>query len=174
MKIIFHIVLFALFSTTTYGQVEFYPEIYSGAASSDSAYGVKIGKSVSMKVELILNLDSTYSIYWNFDFDGWCGFDSTWFNSGRWIKEKDIIYFTLTEDEEYENSGKKDYPIVSMNQERLNIFSQKENKQIQRFLMKHPEYEYYLKLDDGRIIQFNAEWDCIEELWRNKTIIKKT
>ena len=61
-----------------------------------------------------------------------------------------------------------------MNQERLNIFSQKENKQIQRFLMKHPEYEYYLKLDDGRIIQFNAEWDCIEELWRNKTIIKKT
>ena len=174
MKIICHLILFALFSTTTYGQDEVYPEIYSGVASSDSAYGEPIGKSVSLKVELILNLDSTYSIYWYLDLDDWCKFDSIWYNTGRWIKEKDIIYFTLSEDEEYENSGKKDYPIVSMNQEGLNTISQKENSQIQKFLIKHPEFEFYLKLDDSGIIRFNSGWDCMEEIWKNKTIIKKT
>lgn len=171
MKTILAIYLILISSVTLYGQNEKYVGTYFGIAESDSAYGHKIGDKVQMKVKLTLHPDFTYEITWNLDFNAWCGFDSIWYNTGKWMVSRDVIYLTLDKNELYEQTGKKDYPISTMNQDGLNHITKKDEKRIAKFKQKHPGFKHWLKFENNAL-RFNAEWDCIEEIWHDKIITR--
>ena len=174
MRNLFTLMLVIGFYLNSDGQVENFVGTYTGVASSNTAYGISYNDTVYMSVELTLNADSTYKIYWHLNFHNWCGFDSGWFNTGKWTMEKNIIYFSLDKNEKYEEVGSRDYPIRSMTQENMGIIDEREIEQILNFQSKHPEFDYYLKFESNDFLQFRAGWDCIEEVWINKKIYKRT
>lgn len=168
----FTFILIILISCSLYSsaQLDKYVGTYVGTAQTDSAYGMSIGHTVSMTVNLMLNADSTYKLIWYLDFKGYTRFDSPWYNTGKWTAKKNILFFTIDEDENYYETGKRFIPY--MHQDGLGIINKKEIEMIKKFMRKHDEYINYLKIENESIITCNAGQDCTEEVWKNHPIIK--
>src|SRR5690554_3260992 len=175
MKIV--LILFAtVFSLTPlFGQNKQYIGQYSDVAESDYFCGNKLDETFRFEVKLTLKADSTYKVEWFFDDNSCCSFDTTWYNTGKWLSKKDILYFTSDTDTIADTFyyKKGDDPIYLMSQYRFDIITKKDEKQIAKFRRQqaHDFYSYYLKIEDDAI-RFDPQYNCINKIWGDNVIQK--
>ncbi len=140
-------------------------------------YGKKLGTdTISMRITIILKADSTYTITNTFNHKGRCKNDSIWYNTGRWITEKRLIFFSI--DKRIIDDGldlDAEYPIEHVDQIHIEL-NKKELKSTLRIPEKYNtdilDYSHYLKVDENGFLKCTYSWDCFEEIWKTRRINK--
>lgn len=175
MKHIFTFLILTILCQSTNAQMDKYAGYYTGTVITDSIPDTKLDTTISMKAELFLNPDSTYRMTWYIQIKPFCNFDTLWTNTGKWLANDRVLFFTLNEDDEYlsNENGTIDYPIhVARSRNSAYNLKKRDLRRYLKFEEKHPKYKYELMIEEDNSIWFGAGWDCIESVWPNNSIVK--
>ncbi|RYM34992.1 hypothetical protein ERX46_06360 [Brumimicrobium glaciale] len=98
-----------------------------------------------------------------------------WTNTGRWLANDRVLFFTLNEDDDYlsNKNGTIDFPIdVAHSKDPAYSLKKRDLRRYLKFEENHPEYKYEMMIEEDDTIWFGAGWDCLEEVWPNNSMVK--